>query len=109
MDQIKALLEAVKVPVKWLQPARQFGLQNLIMPITMEPAKSDRLIQAVCEHMDVNVQEFTPVCQMQAKEEGYICRTEKQSRGNTCSGLLPTAPASLLRDTEQSFSTINHL
>lgn len=82
MDQIKALLEAIKVPVKWLQPARQFGLQNLIMPITMEPAKPDRLIQAVCEHTDVNAQELAPVCEMHAKEEGHIWSNEEQNGGN---------------------------
>lgn len=30
---------------------------KLIMPISMEPAKPDRLIQAVCEHTEANVQE----------------------------------------------------
>lgn len=108
MDQIKALWEAVKVPVKWFHPARQFGLQNLIMPITMEPAKPDRLTKAVCEHTNANVQELAPVCEMQVKE-AHICSTEEQGRGNTCSRLLPTAPALFPRDTEQSFSTINHL
>lgn len=95
--------------MKRLQPARQFGLQNLIMPITMEPAKPDRLTQALCEHTDANMQEIVPVCEMQVKEEGHICSTEEEDRGNTCSRLLPTAPISYPRDTEQSFLTINHL
>lgn len=75
----------------------------------MEPAKPDRLMQAACEHTNANVQELSPVREMQAKEEGHICSTEEQSKGNTCSRPLPTAPASFPRDTEQSFSAINHL